>query len=187
MPKTQSAPAIERPGMSRRAKLLVSLFLAWHVTAVIVAPLAVDPSRLAEDIWAIFKPYLEACYLNHGYHFFGPEPGPSQLVRYEIELADGQRMEGIFPDKQAHWPRLLYHRHFMLSSRMDGDLRSPVIQEFAHSYARHLHALHAARSVTLYRRTHALPPPEAILEGTGLDDPRWYREDKLTTYAGEQP
>ena len=29
--------------------------------------------------------------------------------------------------------------------------------------------------------------PGAILEGYKLDDPRSYHEDKLTTYAGEQP
>ena len=37
----------------------------------------------------VFRPYLEAAYLDHGYAFFAPDPGPSHLVRYELEFDDG--------------------------------------------------------------------------------------------------
>ncbi|MGE3408441.1 MAG: hypothetical protein AB7I37_16600 [Pirellulales bacterium] len=183
-------PAIPPPpSLVRWQKQAISLLLAMHLAALVIAPMAVAPqSILASDFWSVVRPYLEACYLNHGYHFFGPEPGPSHLVRYEIELPDGQQVAGEFPNKQEHWPRLLYHRHFMLSERLSaGDVNTPWIQEYARSYARHLHTLHGAKSVTLYLRTHELTPPGAIEEGFRLDDPRSYHEDKLLTYTGEAP
>ena len=40
-------------------------------------------------------------------------------MRYDLYFADGtkrvNRPEQIFPDRVGHWPRLLYHRHFMLT------------------------------------------------------------------------
>jgi hypothetical protein len=58
---------------------------------------------------------LHAAFIYHGYRFFAPNPGASHIVQYELEFADGRKEQGQFPDLQQHWPRLLYHRHFMLS------------------------------------------------------------------------
>lgn len=66
-----------------------------------------------------FRPYINAMYLNHGYAFFAPNPGPSHLVRYRIEFDDGREpIEGVFPDLKTQRPRLLYHRHFMLAESL---------------------------------------------------------------------
>ncbi|NIO41435.1 MAG: hypothetical protein GTO41_15415, partial [Burkholderiales bacterium] len=54
-------------------------------------------------------------FLDHGYRFFAPEPGPGHLVRYEVTTSDGAGAAGQFPDRDRIWPRLLYHRWFMLS------------------------------------------------------------------------
>ena len=41
-----------------------------------------------------------------------------------VVTRDGRKIEGSFPDKKAEWPRLLYHRYFMLSEHLSG-LRDP--------------------------------------------------------------
>ena len=56
-------------------------------------------------------------FLNHGYHFFAPEPAPSTLISFEAERADGTKVAGHFPSRKSI-PRLLYHRHFMLTEHL---------------------------------------------------------------------
>ena len=63
----------------------------------------------------MFNGYQFFAFLNHGYRFFAPNPGPSHIVRYEVDTADGETVKGQFPDRDKIWPRLLYHRHFMIS------------------------------------------------------------------------
>jgi hypothetical protein len=161
-----------------------------HLLAVLSAPLAVQPSsQLFGRMWMFFRPYLEAADMNHGYRFFGPDPGPSPLVRYEVEKADGTRLAGIFPDRHRHWPRLLYHRHFMLTDRLppapEGSAEADWKAAYARSYAEHLYYRHGARRVTLYLQNHLIPYPEQVEEGWKLDDPRLYEERLLIEYPAE--
>ena len=68
-----SAPTCGPGGKSLRWAL--NTWLVFHVAAIIVAPAAVSPSsELMQSIWGVFQPYLQVLYLNHGYHFFAPEP-----------------------------------------------------------------------------------------------------------------
>jgi hypothetical protein len=105
-------------------KLLASAVIALHVLAVFWAPLAFASrgspgSPLTDSVFAVLRPYIDALYLNHGYSFFAPDVGPSQLVRYKVEFADGREpVEGVFPNLATQQPRLLYHRHFMLSEAL---------------------------------------------------------------------
>lgn len=167
------------------ARVVITLLLLLHLTAVAAGPWSVEPAPLlSRYVWTFFQPYLEAAYLNHGYHFFAPEPGPSHLVRYELELADGTRQEGIFPNRYAHWPRLFYHRHFMLSEFINAaPPDSDWERAYAQSYAEHLLKKHDARRVTLYLRRHMIAPPERVYEGMKLDDPSLYEERSLGTFA----
>ena len=102
-----------------------SMAIAWHLVGVMVAPLSTPPrfeggdSVLGAKLKQVYLPYMTALDLNHAYKFFAPNPGNSHLVRYDLYFADGtkrvNRPEQIFPDRVGHWPRLLYHRHFMLT------------------------------------------------------------------------
>ena len=115
---------------------MISLLVSLHVMAVFVGPWAMPPhgSELARTIAGVHGPYLQAAFLNNGYRFFAPEPGPGHLVRYEVVTRDGRKIEGSFPDKKAQWPRLLYHRYFMLSEFLNS-LSAPEAAEMATAYA----------------------------------------------------
>ena len=110
-----TAPA-ELP-WSPRARAIASVLIAAHVFALFVAPWSMPPpaSDLAGVCAGWLRPYLHGAFIYHGYRFFAPNPGASHIVQYELEFADGRKESGQFPDVQQHWPRLLYHRHFMLS------------------------------------------------------------------------
>jgi hypothetical protein len=188
-------------GWSPRTKRWVSALLLFHLAAVLTPPLAADPaSHLASTVYWCLHPYIQAAYLDNSYRFFAPEPSASNLVRYELELKDGTHLGGVFPNLNEHWPRLLYHRHFMLSERvgngmpMAQDLRPGdplpeiprVPQAYINSYANHLLAAYDARKVTLYCRRHMLPSPVDIMRGRKLSDERFYFERNLGTYEPPQ-
>jgi hypothetical protein len=106
-------------------KVLVSVLLTWHVAAVFIGPFAFAsrspfPSPFAKGFYEFSRPYLGALYLDHGYFFFAPNPGPSHLVDYKVEFDDGRPPKtGRFPDLKTERPRLLYHRHFMLAEALN--------------------------------------------------------------------
>jgi hypothetical protein len=110
----ESNRSIQCPLIAQYAVLgLVSL----HLIGVLSEPLRFffrsDVQTAPEFAWLgeTMKPYSQQMYLNHGYFFFAPNPGPSHLI--ECSIDGGNKFQ--LPDRNQHWPRLLYHRYFMLA------------------------------------------------------------------------
>ena len=120
-------------GWRPAARCVVSLLLLWHLAAVFVPPFTFQTSPirglgspLAESAMGILGPYIDLVYLNHGYAFFAPDPGSSHLLQARLEFDDGREpVETTMPDLEQHWPRLLYHRYFMLSEHLNGAFVPP--------------------------------------------------------------
>jgi len=172
---------------ARSVRVGVSLLLILHLIAIASAPWAMQPSSvLAERVFSFFQPYVDFAFLNHGYHFFAPEPGPSHVIRYELQLADGRLVTGQFPDAQVHSPRLLYHRHFMLSetaNRLAVDpAQQPALDELTRSFADHLMTNYSAIQARLYLRRHYIPTPDQVADGLPLDAPELFAERPLGTF-----
>lgn len=183
-------------------RLLISAVILFHLIAVIIAPTALlFPSNMAVTVRQWLSPYLDVAYLDHGYQFFAPEPGPSHLVRYKLELPNGDFRRGEFPDLNSQWPRQFYHRHFMLSEKLTGlyppPLTTPppeasmeeirrvraehaqvmsIFERFARSYAQQLMRTAGAKRIHIELVEHAIAPPERVAsEGLRLNDPSSYR------------
>ncbi len=194
----------------------VSCLLIVHLAAIFIAPWSSPPPAplLAERAATLFAPYLMGAYLNHGYRFFAPDPGPSHLVRYELRQADGGVVQGHIPDPQRDWPRLLYHRHFMITeslynvlgrveeipddaimpaaerermenqNRYSRELAGFLAQGMAQQLLRQFHG----RSVRLYLQEHAIPYPQDVQQGKRLDSPELYSDlADLGEFQGSQP
>jgi hypothetical protein len=202
-------------GLSAAKRAALSAVLAVHLLAVFVGPWAMPPqgSELASSLARLLAPYVQATYLDNGYRFFAPEPGPSHLIRYEATMPDGKVVEGIFPSLKEQWPRLLYHRHFMLSefaytleSRADflsqeaqrslassselkkrAERASELSEAYAASYARHLKTALGAKELRLYIRTRRIPSPQEIQSGVRMDDAALYTEELLGVDSEEAP
>jgi hypothetical protein len=175
-----------RGSRQRLFQWAVNLWLVFHVTAIIVAPSSVAPSsELVQAGWRIFAPYLQLLYLNHGYHFFAPEPGESTLVAFAAERSDGSIIRGRIPDPSMK-PRLLYHRHFMLTEHLR-DAPESIQQEWVRSYAEHICHKYGAVRTTLTGQIHNLATPEMIKGGARLDDPASYENAEFGVFECARP
>lgn len=226
---TESQPIPQSPGeeptveqtvasaWSPRRKAIASLLFLLHVFAVFAAPCAAPPPASYSWNWfagrvdgrdGLLTPYLRAIYLNHGYRFFAPNPGPSHLVRFEIELRGGGQIEGRFPNTEDQFPRLLYHRMFMLSEtafnlaepvseippagtlseleQLEFSKQLAASEELAKSISRRLLDEHDGTRIRLFLVTHELPFPADVIAGQKLDDPALFREQPWREYLEEQ-
>ena len=102
---------------SRTRRRFASVLILGYLAIVIIGPLSnpIASDHLSAPLAELASPIHRALFLGHGYRFFAPDPGPSHLLVYRGIRPDGTRFEGHFPDRNKNWPRLLYHRWFMLS------------------------------------------------------------------------
>jgi len=161
---------------------------------------------LANSIARGFAPYLDAAYLNHGYRFFCPAPGPSHLIRYSLKMPDGSTISDVMPNLQTEWPRLFYHRHFMLTDKLgnvwnpeEPDSRAPpeereewrrsrqLFETVVHSYAMHLLNSTGATEATLDFVRHNLPSRQQVADGKSLTDPASYEVLWTGSYRANAP
>jgi hypothetical protein len=210
------------PPASLFLRIVLSVLLFIHLAAVFFPPFtfatASGPgtvSPFAEPILSVLRPYVDLMFLDHGYFFFAPNPGPSHLLRAKLEFADGRpALELTFPDLKAHWPRLLYHRHFMLAEQLHSDFAVPEPppgvandpEQLASwrqarnryelrrdSFKEHLREAYGASEVTLTRVEHLLLGPGEFREsGKSLNAADSYRdlpEDStpLPPFPGSSP
>jgi hypothetical protein len=154
------------------------------LAGVIIAPLSGPPpaSDLSQVILQPFRPLLGALYLGHGYRFFAPDPGPGHSIRWTITRPDGSTLSGTTPDAARDWPRLLYHRRFMVAEKIaplvpppdaPAEVRArakadwlPLVKGVAGNLLR----THGGDRITLEMVEHYLPGPDEVAEGrTGAD------------------
>lgn len=172
------------PARLRRLKIILSALIVFHLMAITLAPASVAPaSPTIQKVWEFFSPYLLATNLNHGYHFFAPEPGPSTLLEYVVIDEKGNRRWGRIPDRSSMQPRLLYHRYFMLTEFLGSiDSTDPIRANVLDTYAQQLLRSHNGVSIELKMVTHQLLRPEAVSAGSKIDDPDTYDIESLGTF-----
>lgn len=158
-----------------------NVWLCVHLVGIFVTPATVGPSsRTARAVWQYVGPYLQVIYLNHGFHYFSPEPGGSNLLEYTLTFPGGREVTEIVPNRDIA-PRLLYHRHFMLTEVL-GNSDEAMQQKLAHTYARHLARKYGAESARLTLVRHELTRMPRIRAGGQLTDEDLYTRQDLGTY-----
>lgn len=186
----------DRP--ARWVRVLVSLAVAWHVFAVFISPLAVQPASILVSGVATspyVRWYTDSLYLNQGYHFFGPDPPRNHVLRYSVTDDSGAVVaQGSLPDKTAQRPRLYYHRHMMLADQAGNGPPDVDPEEWLklslRGYARHLLREYGGARATVECVIHNPLTPRMSLEGVDPNTPEtfesvtWVEE---TAAALEQP
>lgn len=180
------------------------MLLIGHLLAVVLPPLSFQtrgPIGQSPSIATIIAPlegYSQFLYIDRGYAFFAPEPGPSHLVQVAVTESDGHVAEMMIPNLEVHWPRLLYHRHFMLTeflNRIHQPLGPPpelleadpeqaeywvrARKRYEHvrqSVVEHLEHEYPGRDVAIRRIEHLIPDViDYRLEPVSLTHPESYR------------
>jgi len=208
-PNSKDSPS---PTWNVGVRRIVSLLISVHLIALFVGPCASPPpsAEWARQSEQILTPYLHLTFLkDHGYRFFAPNPGPSHLVRYELLDKDGKIFDqGTFPDIKTHWPRLYYHRHFMISESLYNvanfppeppDAEAPeelhlryrqavaVRDSYLNSISKYLVTQHPeAAKVRIVMVQHRIPLPEDVANGRPLGDPDLYDEIVLGEYVNSE-
>lgn len=195
------------PTSSPALRVIVSVLIVFHLAAIFIAPLmlATNGSPAVAPFYEALEPYYGVTSTDHGYAFFAPNPPfRNSLVRYRVEFDDGREpIEHTFPDIERHWPRLLYHRHFMLSEQLaadfsppkpppgappelvdawklrrgpylDWDRRRPLYEVRWKSFEQHLLAQHDGDRVTMIRMWHLVPDQAVFEEFKDLQHPDSY-------------
>ena len=202
-PDQQSPASTATPAGSPWVRRLTSVAVVFHLTAVFGPPLAfqtrgpVGDSPSVQTIVSPVRAYSEFLYLDRGYAFFAPDPGPSHLIRVVQTDASGEVAESLIPDRHDQWPRLMYHRHFMLTEFLNEIYEPPIsaasaaeipAQELAvrrrardryvsvrQSYLDHLRRAEQDESLTFEQVEHVmLGFTEMIDDPIALDDRRLY-------------
>jgi hypothetical protein len=161
--------------------VIANVWVAFHVFAIAISPAPMPPaSPLLVDASRVALPYNQLLFLNHGYHFFAPDPGPSTLISYQIDRPGNTAIRGRIPDVQIA-PRLRYHRYFMLAENIWGfpeTMQEPVFR----AYAQHFAAKHDAQQISLNVISHRPSSISRILAGGKLSDPETFSEEPLNSY-----
>lgn len=131
-----TAVAVPRCRLSRRWQWCLMFPIAVHLAAVFSEPFhffsrsEVQTGADAEVLRSGLHAYSQWMYLDHGYFFFAPNPGPGHLLRISAsddplpltadekpneETRNTEVVVNTLPDRKSQVPRLLYHRYFMLS------------------------------------------------------------------------
>jgi hypothetical protein len=117
--------------LSRPWQFLWFGLISFHLVAVFAEPFQffsrspVQSGADAELLRRATRPYAQFMFLDHGYFFFAPNPGPGHVLRVMADDAplpipeDRFRVnphEGVlFPDRNRDKPRLVYHRYLMFA------------------------------------------------------------------------
>lgn len=191
---------------------MASVLIIGHLWAVVGRPLefATQGPFGASPSMTLFRApvrgYSQFTYLDHGYAFFAPEPGPSHLIRATITPLSGTEpaasnpvtpLVRTYPDLDDQWPRLLYHRHFMLAEFLNDIYHPPgeppqeiaqnpvAIREWIQARRRYetvrdsilnrLQTAYPQSTVAIERLEHRQPGlPEFMEDNVPLDAPQLY-------------
>ena len=197
-------PQRSAPKISKLQKTFWSLLIAFHLLATVSAPLFYraqgprGPSPIVATLAQPTRGYGQFLYIDRGYAFFAPDPGPSHLIQAAITSEDKNRKEIMIPDLDEQWPRLMYHRHFMLAEYLNENYQPKgpprelfeadrqAAEEWVRLRARyehlrdsildHLRKVNPKKEVAIRRLEHSSPELTLYLrEPIALDDQRLYR------------
>lgn len=174
-----------RVRFGRKAFLALNAFLVFHLFAIVICPASVEPSSpLVQAGFQLVSPYLHMLYLDHGFHFFAPDPGESTLLSYSLEFPDGTTTTGRIPNREI-FPRLYYHRHFMLTEFL-GNGPEELLPFVERSFARNLCRQTGATRVSLTKVVHDTASVADIRRGLSLNDSSLFTETPLGNYTAEE-
>jgi hypothetical protein len=101
---------ISQQWRSRLSFAAMSVFLAWHTAAMVIAPVP-EHSELVRTLRVPFHPYVAFFRLDNMWDFFAPNVGSPSELRYIVEDTRGNHHTFV-PAKDLNW----FHPYFFWSN-----------------------------------------------------------------------
>jgi hypothetical protein len=156
----------------------MSLFVAWHTVAMVVAP-APAFTDLVHGLRIVFEPYLDLFALDNDWNFFAPEVGMDSFLRYVIK--DGAGVEHSFDsDADFNWlrPSSIWFRAWYLAVINDPeDFGEEFAALFCHQHAK-LHPI-AIKLLEVEEQDYG---PQDRLHGKQRFDPEFIKVTELKSF-----
>jgi hypothetical protein len=129
---------ISRQWRDRLICTAMSVFVAWHTLALVVAP--APDSAIAQSFRSVLHPYLALFRLDNRWDFYAPEVGKGRQFRYDIEDASANR-HSFVPTDELSW----YHpEYWWFRAWYD------AVMDYPESYADHFAALLCRKQAALH-------------------------------------
>ena len=172
------------------AKLLVSLALFYHMSAILAGALGGHPSSPMErEAAAFFRTYFGLVNQGYAYRYYArldttvdahhPHRWSTPVVTLEMEFSgpEGVRQEVYrLPSQARVWPRLRFQRQLDLAYHLTSD------PKWVGSYARHVCKTFGCSKVAVYTQEHQIPELAVVrAAASGRGDPVDLEAD--STYA----
>jgi hypothetical protein len=85
---------------------LMSLFVAWHTFAIVVAP-APRESESTQSLQALVYPYIHLLTLGDRWDFYAPSVDRGHQLRYSVRAAGGKTYDFV-PYEELNWHHPAY-------------------------------------------------------------------------------
>jgi hypothetical protein len=156
----------------------MSLFVAWHTLAMIVAP-APGASALIRGLRIVFQPYLSFFRIDNEWNFFAPNVAPGLVLRYVIK--DDAGVDHSFKAAAGlNWfhPSYIWVRSWYFAVLFDPN---EFAEEFAALFCREHANLHPV-AITLLEVEQQDYGPQDRLSGKQPLDPEFAKVTTLKSF-----
>jgi hypothetical protein len=114
----------------------ISVFLAWHALALMIAPL--PDSSLKKSMHGVLHPYLRLFRLDNTWDFYAPNVGSGLQFRYVVEDGGGKQHTFKPTDDYgwfhpSYWWFRAWHNVIMDAPDLHGDLAVVLLCKKHHS------------------------------------------------------
>jgi hypothetical protein len=170
---------ISKRWRERLTHAAMSVFVAWHTLAMVVAP-APDTSVMVQSIRPLLQPYLTLLYLDHDWSFYAPDIHQAEQFRYVVTDGAAQRHTFV-PTDELSWfrPAYWWFWQWYVAIKSSPD----VYGEFAAAWLCRKHASLQPVSITLLGVDEQVLSRADYLSGKQPDDPDFVTVNTLTTAA----
>jgi len=174
---------ISQQWRSRLTYVAMSLFVAWHSAATIIAP-APDVSELIRAVRVPFQPYLSLFRVDNRWGFFAPNVSRGAELRYVIEDTAGNH-HPFKPTENLNW---LHPSFFWVWYWFDAIIANPdIYADAAGAYLCRKHASLHPVSVIMFEVEAGDFTPEDQLAGKRPTDSEFVTVTTVKRVSCEGP
>ncbi|HQR05752.1 MAG TPA: hypothetical protein PLN21_02965 [Gemmatales bacterium] len=110
MSSNESFPQPVSRGPHWSIKLIISLVILFHFSAILSHVLSGGGVFLMRQLSSLYRPYLKTMWLDNAYRFYAPNPGDTEVLWYKLQYEDGSTRWTQVPRREDFYLRMPFQR-----------------------------------------------------------------------------